>query len=281
MLPPFLLEPVRVERVAIAIADLPPDLEGCKIVQLSDLHYDGQSLEDGTLAQAIALVNAENPDLIALTGDYISDDPAPMIALAAHLRELKSRCGVVASLGNHDNQGLAQRQAVIDALESAGITVLWNAIAYPLGPGLAVVGLADFWSREFKPQPVFATLPPGLPRLVLSHNPDSAAQLQSCRIDLQLAGHTHGGQIVLPSGETLLENLLRWQRQLSLPSHQFVNNFAHTIHHWEWVQGHHWLGRNQLYVNRGLGSYFPGRVNCPPEITVLTLTAQYSSSQDC
>ncbi|MEA5419055.1 metallophosphoesterase [Spirulina sp. CCNP1310] len=275
ILPPFLLEPVRVERVAIAITDLPPDLEGCKIVHLSDLHYDGQSLGDGMLQEAIALVNAENPDLIALTGDYISDDPAPMIPLANHLKDLKSRCGVVASLGNHDNQGLAQRQAVIDALQSAEIMVLWNAIAYPLGPGLAVVGLADLWSREFKPQPVFAALPPGLPRLVLSHNPDSAAQLQSCRVDLQLAGHTHGGQIVLPSGEPLLENFVRWKRRVPLPvAKKLVMNLDFTIRHWEWVQGHHWLGRNQLYVNRGLGSYFPGRLNCPPEVTVLTLNAK-------
>ncbi|TVQ53010.1 MAG: metallophosphoesterase, partial [Spirulina sp. DLM2.Bin59] len=269
ILPPFLLEPVRVDRVAIAITDLPPDLEGCKIVQLSDLHYDGRSLGDQTLEEAIALANQENPDLITLTGDYITDDPAPMIPLAAHLQALKSRCGVVASLGNHDNHSLEQRQAVIDGLVSAGITVLWNAIAYPLGPDFAVVGLADFWSREFKPQPVFATLPPGLPRLVLSHNPDSAAQLQSYRVDLQLAGHTHGGQIVLPSGEPLLENIVRWKRRIPIAlAHRLAINLDFTIRHWEWVQGHHWLGTNQLYVNRGLGSYFPGRVNCPPEVTV-------------
>lgn len=275
ILPPFLLEPVRIDRVAIAITDLPPDLEGCKIVQLSDLHYDGQSLAERTLEEAIALANQEDADLITLTGDYITHDPAPMIPLAAHLQELKSRCGVVASLGNHDNHGLAQRQAVIDALVDVGINVLWNAIAYPLGPELAIIGLADLWSREFKPQPVFATLPPGLPRLVLSHNPDSAAQLQSYRVDLQLAGHTHGGQIVLPSGEPLLENFVRWKRRIPLPvAKRLAMNLDFTIRHWEWVQGHHWLGRNQLYVNRGLGSYFPGRLNCPPEVTVLTLTAQ-------
>ena len=64
---------------------------------------------------------------------------------------------------------------------------------------MAIVGLPDFWSPEFKPEPVLEAIPPEIPRIVLSHNPDSAAILKQWRVDLQLSGHTHGGQIVIPS----------------------------------------------------------------------------------
>jgi predicted MPP superfamily phosphohydrolase len=269
---PLLTEAIAIERVTIAIRDLAPHLHHRKIIQLSDLHYDGYSLSDRTLQDAIAQVNAEDPDLILLTGDYVTRDPELIHPLAQQLQGLHSRWGVIASLGNHDNHGRPYRQMIIEALQAAGLTVLWNAIAYPWGPDFPVVGLADLWSSDFQPQPLLASLPPNLPRLVLSHNPDSAARLQPFRVDLQLSGHTHGGQIVLPTGEPLPEILLRLRRvMMRWMSTTLGEECEHVIQHWEWVQGHHYVGTNQLYVNRGLGSYFPGRFNCSPEITVLTL----------
>lgn len=191
------------------------------------------------------------------------------------LKHLHSRLGVYAVLGNHDNCCRGARTIVRSALTRIGIQVLWNEIAYPFGRKLPLVGLADFWSREFRPASVMNQLDPQTPRIVLSHNPDTAEILQRWRVDLQLSGHTHGGQIVLPQlgpvlryGDALQFQLYQTARRWfpSLPSYQ-----AKVIRHWEWVSGLHAVGRNQLYVNRGLGTYLPGRLFCSPEVSVLTL----------
>ncbi|MBD1918628.1 MULTISPECIES: metallophosphoesterase [Cyanophyceae] len=275
---PLLTGPLTVETVTVSIRDLPQRLEGCRIVHLSDFHYDGQRLSPRLLQQAIDRVNDLAPDLIALTGDYVTRDPAPIFELVTYLSQLKSRFGTVAVLGNHDNVTRKGRKTILRALRQAGICALWNDIAYPLGDDLPVVGLADFWSQEFHPAPLLDSLSPTQPRLVLSHNPDTAEPLASWRVDLQLSGHTHGGQIVLPGigpVSALMQSL-----QLSVLSKlpYFKRNRKHKrskiVHHWEWVSGLHCVGQNQLYVNRGLGSYAPGRLGCPPEVTVVELVRE-------
>jgi predicted MPP superfamily phosphohydrolase len=188
---------------------------------------------------------------------------------------MQSRYGTVAVLGNHDNISQHGRQTILRSLQQAGITALWNDIAYPLGDDLPVVGLADFWSREFYPASVLDSLSPTQPRLVLSHNPDTAEFLAPWRVDLQLSGHTHGGQIVLPGlgplpaiTQGLQQSLAIWL-PFDLP---YLKRKCHkVVRHWEWVSGLHAVGQNQLYVNRGLGTYAPGRWGCPPEVTVVEL----------
>ena len=273
---PLFTGPLTVETVTVPICDLPGRLEGCRIVQLSDFHFDGQRLSLGLLQQVIDRVNELAPDLIALTGDYVTHDPAPIFTLATYLSQLKSRYGTVAVLGNHDNISLGGRHTILRSLQQAGICTLWNDIAYPLGDDLPVVGLADFWSREFcAAHRLLKALPSSQPRLVLSHNPDSAEVLARWRADLQLSGHTHGGQIVLPGigpVAAIIQAL-----QLSVLSGLPVDlpyrkrKYLKVVRHWEWVSGLHRVGANQLYVNRGLGSYAPGRLGCPPEVTVLEL----------
>jgi uncharacterized protein len=265
-----------IERLTIEISGLPAPLEGTKLVQLSDLHYDGLRLSDELLAEAIAITNQAQPDLIVLTGDYITDSTAPMAALGRSLQQLQSKLGTYAILGNHDHYRPGFRATVTEALTQVGIHVLWNQIAYPWGSEFPIVGLADSWSRDFDPAPVFAKVPATVPRLVLSHNPDTAALLQKWRVDLQLSGHTHGGQIVVPGlgpaagwldrGKAYLPSSLR--RRLPFIGSQRI------VRHWEWSEGFHVLGNNQLYVNRGLGTYAPGRLFCPPEVTIITLIAK-------
>ncbi|MEN9206941.1 MAG: metallophosphoesterase [Gloeomargarita sp. GMQP_bins_120] len=268
---------LRVERVTVAIHDLPQSLADVRVVQLSDFHFDGLRLSPALLQAALAATQAAQPDLIVLTGDYITDDPQPIWELAGYLGQLRATYGVCAVLGNHDIEWPQARTIVTQALTSAGIEVLWNQVSYPLGPGMAVVGLADFWSKEFRPAPLLQALPPHLPRLVLSHNPDSADVLRRWRVDLQLSGHTHGGQIVIPGWGPLPAYTDAWKRRLPrwlcrrIPSPLFNQNWDRTIVHWEWSQGLHRIGHNQLYVNRGLGTYLPGRFGCPPEVTVITL----------
>ena len=267
-------EALKVEEIRVAIADLPPSLQGTKLVQLSDLHYDGLRLSEKMLAEAIEASNQAEPDLVVLTGDYVTDRPEPIYPLVWRLKHLQSRLGIYAVLGNHDLYYPKARTIVAEALAGIGVRVLWNQIAYPLGPELPFVGLADFWSREFNPAPVMNQLDPQIPRIVLSHNPDSAECLKKWRGDLQLSGHTHGGQVVIPGFgpapkllRTIQDNfpksIWRW-----IP---LINACTRVVNHWEWSEGLHQVGKNQLYINRGLGTYPPGRLFCPPEVTVITL----------
>jgi predicted MPP superfamily phosphohydrolase len=271
---PLFTGPLTLETVTVAIRDLPQRLDGCRIVQLSDFHYDGQRLSTQLLRQVVNRVNGLQSDLIVLTGDYVTHDPTPIFTLTTYLSQMESRYGTVAVLGNHDNITHSGRQMILRSLRQAGITALWNDIVYPLGDDLPVVGLADLWSRDFQPATVLDGLPPTQPRLVLSHNPDTAEYLARWRVDLQFSGHTHGGQIVLPGLgpapaviQGLRQALATWL-PVDLP---YLRKCIKVVRHWEWVSGLHSVGQNQLYVNRGLGTYAPGRWRCPPEVTVVEL----------
>lgn len=265
-----------VEKLTIALSDLPAQLKGTKLVQLSDFHYEEWGLSEQLLSEAIAASNVAKPDLVLLTGDYVTYEPSWIHRLIKQLKQLNSRSGIYAILGNHDIKPNDARTEITNALTSIGIQVLWNQIAYPLGEGLALAGLADLYSGQFNPNAVFPQIPDSIPRIVLSHHPDTAAMMAKWRVDLQLSGHTHGGQIVLP-GLGPLPAKLKTIRQMIPPPLRpwvpFINRGCHkVIHHWEWSQGLHQIGDNFLYVNRGLGTYFPGRLFCPPEVTVITLS---------
>lgn len=267
-------ESLKIERITIYLQDLPTNLVGVTLVQLSDLHDDGVNLSQDLLNECIEENNQIYPDLVLLTGDYITKESDSLDGLMLSLPRLKSKFGTIAVLGNHDSYLASLRHRVIKALTSIKIEVLWNRIVTPLGPELPIVGLADFWSREFKPELIFSQIEPNLPRIVLSHNPDSAERLQNYRIDLQLSGHTHGGQVILPGLGPVPQIAKQLQRYVPKSVSNLIPGWKpifKAVKHWEWSQGWHQIGRNQLYVNRGLASYFPGRLFCPPEMTVITL----------
>ncbi|AFY52708.1 putative phosphohydrolase [Rivularia sp. PCC 7116] len=271
----LLTGPLSVEKLVVKIEGLPASTKGTRIVQLSDLHYDGFRLSEEMLEQAIITSNKAEPDLVVLTGDYITDDPAPIYKLVKRLKKIKSRLGIYAVLGNHDIRHRTAKAEVIAALKSIDIKVLWNEIAYPLGKDLPLVGLAEYWSKEFNPASVMNQLDAAKPCIVLSHNPDTAQILQQWRVDLQLSGHSHGGQIVLPDVGPLVVYYKKFVRKIPKDVRQLIPflrpDYVKVLRHWEWAQGFHKVGKNQLYVNRGLGTYLPGRLFCNPEVTVITL----------
>lgn len=272
----FFTGELQIDRLTIPIANLPAHLSGTKLVQMTDFHYDGLRLSEWLLEDAIAATNQAEPDLILLTGDYITYEPEPIYGLAKRLKRLESRAGIYAVMGNHDHYHREAKAKVIDAFTSIGIKVLYGETVYPLGSGLALVGLPDFWSRDYNPIPVMSAIDPNIPRLVLSHNPDSADKLQQWRVDLQLSGHTHGGQIVIPKVGPLSHWVRPISRKIPKPIRSWIPYIGAcdgVVKHWEWAMGLHRVGNNLLYVNRGLGTYPPGRFFCPPEVTVITLQA--------
>ncbi|VXD24528.1 Ser/Thr protein phosphatase family protein [Planktothrix serta PCC 8927] len=274
---PLLTGKLKIEQLTVAIANLPPKLSGIKLVQLTDFHYDGLRLSKQLLKEAIAVTNQAKPDLIVLTGDYVTHDPTPIHQLTVYLKQLYSKAGVYGVLGNHDHYYSYSKKTVTDALNEIGIQVLCNQIAYPMGVELALIGLGDLKSKQFQPHKVMNTLDEKIPRIILSHNPDTAEILQQWRVDLQLSGHTHGGQIVLPKLGVLPSLLPSIRRHIPQPFHRWIPFFSNCnliYKHWNWASGLHQVGNNYLYVNRGLGTYLPGRWNCPPEVTIITLKSK-------
>ncbi|WP_066376629.1 MULTISPECIES: metallophosphoesterase [unclassified Anabaena] len=270
----FLSGSLSVEKLTVNIRGLAASLQGKKLVHLSDFHYDGLRLADELLEEAIAVSNEAQPDLVLLTGDYVTTTPKPIHQLAQRLKKLQSRHGIYAILGNHDLYYRHSQQEITASLTNIGIHVLWNEIAYPFGTDLPVVGILDFYSPGFNPPLIFNQLDPSIPRIVLTHDPDTAAYLKTWRVDLQLAGHTHGGQIIIPGLGPILSYRSKIIRKIPIKLRLRIPCLLKeyfVVRHWEWSQGLHRIGDNQLYVNRGLGTYFPGRIFCPPEVTVITL----------
>lgn len=268
---------VSVERHRIPIHDLPRSLDGLRIAQLSDFHYDGKRLSTDLLLNAIKASNELNPDLVVLTGDYVTDSPEVIFSLIPHLHDLKSNYGIHAVLGNHDNIFSHSRSTITQALKSADINVLWDQVSYLWGGALALVGLSDYWWKHFNPAPVMNLIPKDTPRIVLSHNPDSAKPLSQYRVDLQLSGHTHGGQIVFPGLGPIVKGMRTVRKNSAKPIRRTLSKLTQNcdkiVQYWEWAEGLHNIGDNVLYVNRGLGTHWPGRLFCPPEVTLLTLEA--------
>jgi predicted MPP superfamily phosphohydrolase len=244
-----------VEQVPIRLAKLPRELDGFRIVQLSDIHV-GLFINDPELRAARNLVREVRPDAIVLTGDLVDHDPSYAPVLGRFVRSLEgiARHGVFAVPGNHDHYaGLAP---VLNALQRGGAQVMMNrgvritsgSAAFILAGVDDVVG-AQYGTLGPRLEPTFADAPVELARVLLSHNPSYFASVAHAHADLVLSGHTHGGQV------TMLIN----PAELVLP--------------YRFVRGLYREGESQIYVNRGFGTAGPpARVGSPPEVTCITLT---------
>jgi predicted MPP superfamily phosphohydrolase len=256
----ILLEPnhPRVVRQEIALHRWPTQLNGFTIALLSDLHYDPY-FSVHPLKAAIGMVNDVNPDLIALTGDFVTAPTfdgdkkkaaAQSEPCASLLRQMHSRYGLWAVLGNHDC--FTDAKHVAHALRAEGIQVLINH-SEPMelkGTRFWLSGVNDVLSQAADLDTTLANVPRNEATILLAHEPDYADQVARHPVDLQLSGHSHGGQVRIP-----------FARPPYLPP------MAR-----KYYLGLYRIGRLTLYTNPGLGTMgLPVRLFCPPEITLLTL----------
>ena len=239
-----------VERRDIRLARLPVQLDGLRIAQLSDIHLS-PLVTPGDLLRAVQMVNRESPDLVALTGDFIWRDAGFAAKLVEPLRQLAAPLGVYATFGNHDHWSSAEQVAA--ALAAAGVTLLVNeAMRLATDVPLWLAGLDDVWERRQDIRAALRDVPPDDCTLLLCHEPDYGDEVAAYPVDLQLSGHSHGGQIKLP---LIGPPVLPWLGR-------------------KYPAGLYRVADLQIYTNRGIGLIAPAvRFNCPPEVTVLTLRA--------
>jgi len=256
------IEPTWLElnHLQIPIANLPASFAGLRIVQMSDFH-GGRQVTPAYLREAVELAQAQDPDVIVLTGDFVHKGFRHVAQVAQVLGRLQSPLGVFAVLGNHDfsvRNALGIRrhqhlhQAVSDALKDQGIRVLQNETQMLTrgGEHLYLAGVEDLWSRVCDLERTLGGLAPAVPRVLLAHNPCTVEHLQGHRCDLILSGHTHGGQVNLPG----------------------VGRLALGPRGRRFAAGLYQVEGTTLYVNKGIGFGFRIRYGVRPEVAVLTLT---------
>lgn len=230
----------------VAVPFLPEALRGLRVVQLSDLHRSNLT-PDRLLRQAVAMANAAEPDIIALTGDFVTKDSEDIAPCAHIVSALCARLGVYAVLGNHDHY--TDAYAIERALAHAGIQVLINHNVR-LESGLRLVGLDDERTGRPDAERALAGIGPREPVLALIHNPSGAERLAD-RPCVALCGHTHGGQIRVP-----------------ILTARHIRRIGAKRYRAGWFQ----VGQTRFYVNRGLGRVgIPLRLFCRPEMAVFTL----------
>ncbi len=237
---------ISVTRHTYKFNSLPEALEGFRIAHITDIHRS-HFTSDRVIRKALALAMMEKPDLILLTGDYVTESSTDIEPCGHLLSVLSASKGICAVLGNHDYN--AGASSVTRMLTRLGITVLNNSNVR-LENGLCIAGLED--DRYGRPEPGRALHGIGSsePLLVLAHNP-AVAELLAHRRCLVLSGHTHGGQILLP---------VLTPRELK--------RIGAKHYRWGWYR----VGEAELYVNRGIGQVgLPIRFLCRPEVAIFTL----------
>ena len=242
-----------VERQTIVLPQLSTDLDGFKMVQLSDLHlYPFVTLEQ--VKNAVVKTRELEPDLVVLTGDYVLETADAIFDLAPELAKLNPRHGIFAILGNHDHWTNAA--VVKQGLAASGIELLHNCGVLLSESRLLLAGVDDLWSGEPDLAAALADWREDVPTILLAHEPDFADDfLGDGRIQLQLSGHSHGGQVRVPGvGPVVLPR------------------YGQKYHN-----GLYQVGQGQVYTNRGIGLVKPAvRLNCPPEITEFVLRAAFA-----
>ncbi len=251
-----------IERRDIFLSRMAPELDGFTIALLCDLHYG--AYVDGLLKSTVRVINRARPDIVLLGGDFVTwhHDHVEHLTRDAYtcgqiLSEIRATHGMFAVLGNHDYS--FHPEIVAASLKYYGIPLLQNsAVAIEKNDRrLWLGGVDDVLSGEPSLPDTFKGVPRREPKILLAHEPDYADTVsKENNVDLQLSGHSHGGQVRLPFvGAPILPSLA-----------------------WKYPMGFYRVGDMQLYTNRGIGMSGPLiRFDCPPELTFITLHSAKSS----
>lgn len=254
------IEPGRLEvvHISLPLPRLDAAFDGFRLVQISDIHMGGWMNKE-RLARVVDAVLAEKPDAVVITGDFLCETdpverrPLSMEHMGAELERLTAACLTFAVLGNHDYwEGVHRARRVF---RNVKIIELANTI-YSFRRGQAqlhICGVDDIWVGRVNLGMVIEKLPEEGVAILLVHEPDFAnTSAETGRFDLQLSGHSHGGQINFFAKRPLLQ--------------------AHLAKNYP--SGLYQVGSMQQYTNRGVGmGLFQMRFNCRPEITVFELRA--------
>ena len=241
-----------VRTVEVVLPRLPAELDGFRLVQLTDLHVS-RLYQAPWVKAVVEKTNALNPDLILMTGDLIDGTPQERADDVSPLRDLKAREGVFAVPGNHEYY--AEYQPWLSAFSSLGLRMLLNehVVGPARGQALVIAGVTDRAAARFgAPLPDIQAALSGAPRdavtILLDHQPRGARTNAGAGVDLQLSGHTHGGQI---------------------PGIHCITRAVNG----GFVSGIYTVGGMQLYVSRGAGLWpgLPLRLGLPSEITEIVL----------
>ncbi len=250
---------IRVRRISVPVPALPAALDGLTIGQLSDLHR-GPYVSEEHIRRAAEIVTSLQPDVIVLTGDFVSVSAQYAASCMDALAALSAPYGLFAVLGNHD-YWTGEVRAVRQTVERRGVEVLVNrsVLLRRGGTDWWISGVDDVWSGRPDLGAALLRVPEEGFRILLCHEPDFADTASRVGIPLQLSGHSHGGQVIVPGvgpivlppyGERYPIGLRRVQGSGTL----VYTNVGVGLIAWE-------LGPMALAV----------RWNCPPEVTLLTL----------
>ncbi|MBV9864176.1 MAG: metallophosphoesterase [Abitibacteriaceae bacterium] len=242
---------VEVNHIDLKLPRLAAPFHDFKLAQISDIHMDSW-MTRSRLEEVVHLVNSQQPDMVAITGDFVTYISRGVAAnLVRALSQLRPRLGTVAVLGNHDHwtNAIVIRRVVAQA----GMIDLSNKV-HTLHRGdamLHLAGLDDAWAGQDDMDAVMQQLPSQGAAILLAHEPDFADEyVKTRRFDLQLSGHSHGGQVRVPL-----------VGPIKLPP------YGKQYH-----SGLYQVDDMQLYTNRGIGMLWPHvRFNCRPEITIFHL----------
>ena len=246
--------------VDLPMDNLPPALDGLRLAQLTDLHM-GPFMSERDVARAVAMANEFRPHLAFVTGDLITDGGDPLDACIERLAELRASDGIYGCMGNHEGYVRVEAYTAREGMRR-GIDFL-RGESRLLRFGDASVNLVGV-DHQTMGRPYLVEGPslsrPGYFNILLSHNPDVFPVAAMQGYDLTIAGHTHGGQLIVEA------------RGLTLTPGRFFTSY---------IRGLYRQGLSALYVSRGIGTVgIPVRLGAPPEVTLIRLRAGKNSASD-
>lgn len=273
-----LIEPYFIDETAytVSLPNLPEDWSGSEIAVISDLQVGMWGDNLPTIRKVVARIVKAEPDVVLILGDFIyhgGSNPTKRIETTVDLLEplTQANIPVIAVLGNHDYSVTSYQdpqlkteraEQLTTALEEIDIQILENEVVElpsTSGASLYIVGSGSHMARRDDPEKALEGLPVEAGRIAIMHNPTTFSSFPADTAPLALAGHTHGGQFRLPF----------------TPAWSWITYFKEEdVHADGWIRDYGARG-NRLYVNRGIGfSLIPLRLNCPPELTWITLEGQ-------